>query len=98
MEVTKQDSNAYVLQSEGIKITALNTGRGWGVTGDTPPSLMGKFASIGAVQKAFEKYIGILRDEKAIADNPLTNIEISLDGTILDPKYRFGPPPKRAKP
>lgn len=95
MEITKQDANSYVLQSEGIKITTLNTGRGWAVIGDTPPALMGKFTSVDAVKTAFERHLSILRDKAAIADNPLTDVEVTLRGTILDPDLRFGPPPTR---
>lgn len=97
MEITKRE-NAYVLQQDGITITTLNTGRGWAVIGDTPPALMGKFISVDAVKKAFEGYLGIIRDKKALAENPLTDVEIPLEGTILDPDLKYGPPPTRKLP
>ena len=94
MEITKRD-NAYVLQQDGITITALNTGRGCAVIGDTPPALMGKFTGIDAVKTAFERHLSALRDAAAKTTNPLIDSDVPLEGTILDPVLRFGPPPRR---
>lgn len=94
MEITKRD-HSYVLQADGITITALNTGRGWAVIGDTPPALMGKFISIDNIKTAFERYLSALKDAEAAKINPLIDVDIPLEGTILDPDLRFGPPPTR---
>lgn len=94
MEITKRD-NSYILQQDGITITALNTGRGWAVIGDTPPALMGKFQGIDAIKTAFERHLSTLRDSLSKEDNPLIDEDIPLEGTILDPTLRYGPPPRR---
>lgn len=96
MKITKRDLQTYLLEEDGFTITALNTGRGWAVIGDTPAMLMGKFISIDSVKQAFERYLIVLKDKRALSENPLVaSPEIDGKGTILDPNLKFGPPPSR---
>ncbi len=84
MEITKRDNMTYVLKSGSVEITAKNDGRGWMVLGGTG-FLMGRFAAIDAVAKAFTVHLGIEEDVRHIGTNPLIDSDIPLKGTVLDP-------------
>ena len=98
MKITKQDDHAYVMQAGGITLTVLDTGHGWGFIGDTPSMLLGKYATVNAARAAFVRYLESLKFKAAVNANPLTDIEVPLKGTILDPNLEFGPPPRRSQP
>jgi len=62
---------------------------------DAPPFLAGTFVHLDTAKAVFGRYVDMVLDREALVKNPLIPTDEDLTkGTILDPKVRYGPPPR----
>ena len=94
--VTSRETDAgYEITHALSKITyrLLRRPRGFSFV-DAPPFLHGTFVHLDTAKAAFGRYVDMILDREAIANNPLIHSdEDRTKGTFLDPKVRYGPPP-----
>ncbi len=93
--VTKTDTG-FELTHRDIAITyrLMRRPRGYSFI-DAPPFLHGVFVHADTAKECFIRYCNMILDREALQNNPLIDSGDNTEGTILDAKTRFGPPPKQ---